>query len=91
MLLFHYRMDSDTKHSSFQVSKIINGQHTVLINKNDLSLLNNCINEALQALDEDEFKIRTGYSQESAETLLQDIHSALGKNPDSENSPTSST
>ncbi len=66
-------------HSTLQVLKTTKLDVTLTISVDDLSILNNAMNETLKALggDEDEFRTRMGASKMHVERLLESINAVL--------------
>ena len=66
-------------HSTLQVLKTTKLDVTLTISVDDLGILNNALNETLEALggDEDEFQTRMGASKMHVERLLESINALL--------------
>lgn len=62
----------------FVIERDINAV-TLTLSVDELGLLNNSINEALEALDTDEFEVRVGATKEQATKLLQEFGKILGR------------
>lgn len=67
-----------------KLEKLTKSEITLTLTQDELSILNNAMNESLEALagDENEFEIRMGTSIKSVEDLLESIN-ALYKQMDS--------
>lgn len=67
-----------------KLEKLTKSEITLTLSQDELSILNNAMNESLEALasDENEFKVRMGTSVKNVEDLLDDIN-ALYKQMDS--------
>ena len=65
--------------STLQVLRMTKSEVTLTISADDLSILNNAMNEALEALggDEDEFRTRMGTSRAHVERLLESVNALL--------------
>lgn len=65
--------------STLQVLRMSKSEVTLTISADDLSILNNAMNEALEALggDEDEFRTRMGTSRARVERLLESVNALL--------------
>lgn len=52
---------------------------TILLTEDELALLNNALNELCHGIriDDDEFRIRTGFSRDEARALLDRLHLVL--------------
>jgi hypothetical protein len=48
----------------------------ILVSRQELAALNNCLNETLQCVDEDEFHTRVGVPSTKARDMLKQISSA---------------
>jgi hypothetical protein len=65
--------------STLQVLRMTKSEVTLTISADDLSILNNAMNEALEALggDEDEYRTRMGTSRAHVERLLESVNALL--------------
>jgi tRNA threonylcarbamoyladenosine modification (KEOPS) complex Pcc1 subunit len=65
--------------STLQVLRMSKSEVTLAISADDLCILNNAMNEALEALggDEDEFRTRMGTSRAHVERLLESVNALL--------------
>jgi len=52
---------------------------TLRLTRNELGILNNCLNEALEALDDDEFSVRVGASASEVEELLTEFRRLIAR------------
>lgn len=52
-------------------------QFVIELDRDELVVLNNALNEACDAIDDREFSTRLGISREAAESLLDQINQAL--------------
>jgi hypothetical protein len=50
---------------------------TVECSADELRLLNNAMNETLEALDDDEFETRVGAGRDAMTSLLDEVHSLV--------------
>ncbi len=64
---------------TLQVLRMSRSEVTLTISADDLGILNNAMNEALEALcgDEDEFRTRMGTSRAHVERLLESVNALL--------------
>ncbi len=53
------------------------GLFSIQIAKDDLRIINNCINDALDLISPEEFPSRVGANPQEAQALLDAIHDAL--------------
>lgn len=53
------------------------GEYHITASIDELRLINNCINDAMDLMEDAEFQTRTGASKSMARNLLEIIHSAL--------------
>jgi hypothetical protein len=60
-----------------KIEKRGEGFFSILISHDDLGIINNCINDAIDLMVEDQFHARVGVSRQEALALLEVISNAL--------------
>ena len=56
-------------------------RYLVTVSPGELRLINNCINDAMDLMEDAEFQTRTGGFKDDARTLLKTIQAALRPRP----------
>lgn len=52
-----------------QSAELPNGEVVLIVNRDELRLVNNALNEGIEELDDEEFRIRVGSTKDDARTL----------------------